>query len=218
MKRRPLVALSSAAVFAVYGAGYMRTRAAADRFAAEAVPRRAPASTPPPLVQAPPAPPRVQPGEPVIAPPFSPRVEARPRVAPAAAAAPSESPLIPQPVAEPGPAPALPTVVGEQVAPTPPPPPPPLEAEYKDGTYLGWGYCRHGDIQASIVIEQGRIKSAAIARCLTRYSCSWIDSLLPQVSERQTADVDWVSGASESSDAFHQAVADALAKAQCSPR
>ena len=197
MKRRPLVALSSAAVFAVYGAGYMRTRAAADRFAAEAVPRRAPASTPPPLVQAPPAPPRVQPGEPVIAPPFSPRVEARPRVAPAAAAAPSESPLIPQPVAEPGPAPALPTVVGEQVAPTPPPPPPPLEAEYKDGTYLGWGYCRHGDI-----------------RCLTRYSCSWIDSLLPQVSERQTADVDWVSGASESSDAFHQAVADALAKAK----
>jgi uncharacterized protein with FMN-binding domain len=104
-------------------------------------------------------------------------------------------------------------VVDEQVVPTPAPPPP-VEAEYKDGTYLGWGYCRHGDIQASVVIEQGRIKSAAIARCLTRYSCSWIDSLLPQVSERQTADVDWVSGASESSDAFHQAVADALAKAK----
>src|SRR6266513_4032033 len=75
MKHRPLVALSSAAVLAVYAAGYVRTRAAADRFAAEAVPRRAPAATPP-LVQPPPPLPSVQPGEPVIA-PLTERIQTR---------------------------------------------------------------------------------------------------------------------------------------------
>lgn len=89
-----------------------------------------------------------------------------------------------------------------------------MEAEYKDGTYLGWGSCRHGDIQASVVIESGRIASATIARCLTRYSCSWIEHLPPQVTARQSAEVDYVSGATESSDAFREAVVDALSKAK----
>src|SRR5207237_2855644 len=47
MKRRPLVALSSAAILTVYAAGYVRTRSAAERFAVEAAPRRAAAGTPP---------------------------------------------------------------------------------------------------------------------------------------------------------------------------
>ena len=93
-------------------------------------------------------------------------------------------------------------------------PEPVVEAEYKDGTYLGWGSCRHGDIQASVVIESGRIASATIARCLTRYSCSWIEHLPPQVTARQSAEVDYVSGATESSDAFREAVVDALSKAK----
>jgi uncharacterized protein with FMN-binding domain len=88
------------------------------------------------------------------------------------------------------------------------------DAPYKDGTYFGWGTCRHGDIQAAVVIEGGRIASATIAQCLTRYPCSVIDTLLPQVAQRQSPDVDYVSGATQSADAFSDAVGDALSKAK----
>jgi uncharacterized protein with FMN-binding domain len=90
----------------------------------------------------------------------------------------------------------------------------PPRSEYKDGTYLGWGHCRHGDIQASVVIAGGRIASATIAQCLTRYSCSVIDKLPPEVSQRQSPDVDTISGATQSGDAFYYAVTDALLQAK----
>ena len=99
------------------------------------------------------------------------------------------------------------------VAPTAPPPAP-AAPKYKDGTYLGWGTSRHGDIQASVVIADGRIASATIAQCLTRYSCSVIAKLPPQVAERQSPEVDYVSGATQSTDAFYYAVVDALSKAK----
>lgn len=83
-----------------------------------------------------------------------------------------------------------------------------------DGTYLGWGTSRHGDIQASVTIEEGRITAATIAKCLTRYSCSWVAHLPPQVVARQSPDVDYVSGATQSANAFYWAVVDALSKAK----
>jgi len=64
------------------------------------------------------------------------------------------------------------------------------------------------------VIEGGRIASARIADCETRYSCDVIDKLPPQVAERQSPDVDTISRATQSSDAFYYAVVDALAKAK----
>jgi uncharacterized protein with FMN-binding domain len=85
---------------------------------------------------------------------------------------------------------------------------------WRDGTYAGWGSSRHGDIEATVVIEQGRIAAASISRCLTRYSCSWIAHLQPQVVARQSPEVDNVSGATESADAFYYAVVDALKKAK----
>ena len=99
-------------------------------------------------------------------------------------------------------------------------PPPPLapavtpQGQYKDGTYLGWGSCRHGDIQASVVVTEGRIVSAVISQCRTRYSCSWIAGLPSQVIGRQGAQVDYVSGVTESTDAFSDAIAEALSKAK----
>jgi uncharacterized protein with FMN-binding domain len=63
-------------------------------------------------------------------------------------------------------------------------------------------------------VESGRIASATIAQCLTRYSCSWIEALPGQVVRRQSTKVDYVSGATESTDAFADAVADALAKSK----
>jgi uncharacterized protein with FMN-binding domain len=94
------------------------------------------------------------------------------------------------------------------------PPAPASPAKWKDGTYTGWGTSRHGDIQASVVVEGGRIASASIAQCLTRYSCSWIAPLPPQVVSRQSPEVDYVSGATQSTNAFYYAVVDALSKAK----
>ena len=85
---------------------------------------------------------------------------------------------------------------------------------YKDGTYRGYGTSRHGDIEAELVIKRGQIYSARISQCLTRYSCSWISPLPPEVIARQSAEVDYVSGATESTYAFYYAVVEALSKAK----
>ena len=84
----------------------------------------------------------------------------------------------------------------------------------KDGTYSGWGTCRHGDIQATVVLAAGRITSATISQCYTRYPCSWISPLPPQVTQRQSPETDYVSGATESTNAFYQALMDAIHKAK----
>lgn len=108
---------------------------------------------------------------------------------------------------EPVAAPAVPT-------PPPAPPPPPAAPKWKDGTYTGWGTSRHGDIQAQVIIEEGRIKSASIAQCYTRYSCDVIDKIIPQVAQRQSPETDFVSGATQSTNAFYYGVVDALSKAK----
>ena len=87
-------------------------------------------------------------------------------------------------------------------------------AGWKDGTYSGWGTSRHGDIEATVVIENGKITGAIISRCLTRYSCSWVAHLQAQVVTRQSPEVDNVSGATQSANAFYYAVVDALSKAK----
>ena len=109
----------------------------------------------------------------------------------------------------------MPIAVVEQAAAAPVPVVPEApKPKYRDGTYLGWGTSRHGDIQAQVVIENGRIAAATIAQCLTRYSCSVIDKLPPQVAERQSPETDYVSGATQSTNAFYYAVVEALAKAK----
>jgi uncharacterized protein with FMN-binding domain len=94
------------------------------------------------------------------------------------------------------------------------PAPAPAQEGYKDGTFYGWGTSRHGDIQAEVVIEGGKIASASIAQCLTRYSCSWIAALVPRVALRQSPPTEYVSGATESSYAFYDAIVEALAQAE----
>lgn len=85
---------------------------------------------------------------------------------------------------------------------------------YKDGLYSGWGTSRHGDIEAYVEIKGGKITSAFIGECLTQYSCSWIAKLPPMVLQAQSAEIDYISGATHSSNAFYYAVANALKKAQ----
>jgi uncharacterized protein with FMN-binding domain len=111
--------------------------------------------------------------------------------------------------AEPAPALTAPEPIAADAAPVKP------RGRYaKDGTFTGWGTSRHGDIQATVAIDNGRIVSAKISMCLTRYSCNWIDPLPPQVLQRQSAEVDYVSGATESTYAYYYAIVEALSKAK----
>jgi uncharacterized protein with FMN-binding domain len=228
-----LLALSSAAILAVYTAGYSKTRSAADKFSAQTEERRPPtelarvetsppATLPAQAVQRTPTvsePKREAAPAPVLSPPKSaPVTAAVPTTAVAEKAAPVQ-------IAEPTPAAAEPKIEPKVEAPaaapvpTPAPAPAPAAATsapktvWKDGTYLGWGTSRHGDIQASVVVENGRI-SATIAQCFTRYPCSVISMLPPQVAARQSYEVDYVSGSTQSANAFYYAVVDALSKAK----
>jgi len=221
-----LVAGSCAAVLAVYTAGYTRTQAAADRLAAQVAERRAAVPAPErvtirvPGLRSPehiPVPARLLPQ----APPVSDRVRDtsdKPRkeaeqtkvavvVVPARAAEPAPS-------APPEPLPQVAPVIAPPPALPPAPAPEPAKPAWRDGTYTGWGYSRHGNIEAAVVIEGGRIASASISQCRTRYSCDVIDKLIPQVAQRQSPDVDYVSGATQSADAFYGAVVEALSKAK----
>lgn len=206
-----LVTLSSAAILAIYAAGYHRTGSAADEFETQAARRKAAAPMTATVVAPRVASPGVQepPAVPLsLAPPVKknhprPSLTSVPRAAPPPTGH-SQAPPAPTATAITTPAP-----VAEPTAPTTAT----SQTQYKDGTHLGWGSCRHGDIQASVVIQDGKILSTAIAQCLTRYSCSWIANLPAQAVTRQSANVDYVSGATQSSDAFSGAVADALSKA-----
>ena len=203
-----LVALSSAAVLAVYAAGYTRTRGAAAKFETQTAERR-PAPMPAPAAPAPPAnePPITEPG-PALS--QAPKTESPKPSATTVEPQPDPAPAPPAAVVETAPAPEAPP----PSPPPPAPPAPPPAPTWKDGTYTGWGTSRHGDIQAQVVIESGRIASATIAQCLTRYSCSVIEKLPPEVAQRQSPEVDYVSGATQSANAFYYAVVEALNKAK----
>ncbi len=92
-------------------------------------------------------------------------------------------------------------------------PTPQAQVGYKDGTYVGRGTSRHGDIEATVVIQNGQIVSADISQCMTRYPCSDVAPLVDEVVRIQAAPVHHVSGASDSSRAYKQAVANALSQA-----
>jgi uncharacterized protein with FMN-binding domain len=87
-------------------------------------------------------------------------------------------------------------------------------ATLRDGTYVGTGVSRFGNIQATVVVIGGRVTSAEITSCGTSYPCSRITALPGQVVARQSAAVDIVSGATASSLAYQQAVTAALAQAR----
>jgi uncharacterized protein with FMN-binding domain len=229
-----LVALGSAAVLAVYAAGFARTQAAAQRFSEEGDERRTARSAARPAAAA------VAPSEPVVASPQTPAADTTPAQAPTKVVAtptskpkPRQAPAAAATVAETMVAPpkSTDTVAVPVVAAVPVTPPPASQTaaahsdsaaqqadkdhpHYRDGTYTGWGTSRHGDIQASVDIKDGRIVDAYVSICMTQYSCSWIAALPSQVVARQSADVDFVSGATQSTNAFYYAVVEALKKAK----
>jgi uncharacterized protein with FMN-binding domain len=230
-----LVALGSAAVLAVYTAGYERTRPAANRIeaaerprfvghAAPVTPKRtaAPAPSIAPAIASAPTLERAT----IQAPAATPKSPSSPKSSQRASGktASSGQPRRPQPAAHTAEAPApVPAVTAaalvaapaaEAASPEVEAPAAPPQAQYKDGTYSGWGTSRHGDIEATVVIDGGRIASAVISQCWTRYSCSCVAHLQGQVVARQSPEVDYVSGATQSVNAFYYAVVQALSKAK----
>lgn len=226
-----LVILSSTAILLVYAAGYDRTSAAAHRFDAQAAAQRRHTSAPAarislsgqegqrmPVLTPPPPPP------PAIVAALSANVPSRKTKPAAAAVAAPEATVAPLDSVAPA-SPAAVTaettlhkiVVPDQsvvVAAQALPAPEPSRPRYADGTYFAWGTCRHGSLEVKVVIESGQITSADINQCRTRYSCSVIRTAPPQVVARQTPDaIDNVTGATQSVDAYYDAVAAALNQA-----
>jgi uncharacterized protein with FMN-binding domain len=87
-------------------------------------------------------------------------------------------------------------------------------AAYKDGTYSGSGTNRFGTVEVAVTIKNNKIASVEITRCATRYPQRVIDKLPSQVLEKQSGEVDVVSGATRSTEDFQNAVRAALAKAK----
>ncbi len=230
--RHNLVAIGTAAVLTVYTAGYARTRDAARRFAEADLAVRRPIAPERPVGDSSTGQPPVATETPTPAPSTTPTTD-RPVAAsvpvllpPSVSAATPDSVTVADSVIarerQPDSTPANPAEPAmtpvAQVTDTTSAPPPADSAAHrpvlKDGEYYGWGTSRHGDIQAGIEIKGGRITGAWVQQCLTRYSCSWIAALPGQVVTRQSPEVDYVSGATQSTNAFYYAVVEALARAK----
>jgi uncharacterized protein with FMN-binding domain len=193
---RGLVAVSASAIAAVYMAGYLRTQSADASIGAAAVQSAsvvasapiatnpAPSATPTAILQLPPVAQGQVPTAPRIAPTLQPTTAPLQRAAP--------PPTAP-------PAPAAPQQA--------------QSGALKDGTFAGQGSSRRGDVWVSVDVQAGRIANVTITRSTLQYPLRDIAGLPSQVVQRQTAQVDIVSRATYSSQAFRQAVSQALSKA-----
>jgi uncharacterized protein with FMN-binding domain len=221
---RGILALGSAAVIAVYAAGYVRTKPAAAKLAAESSARRrpitvdsSPAAAPPIAVVVKPLADSATRGKKAAKPKLKsdaqkliedPESAAAESLAIAQAREEKERPtkFIVPPLNYVPPPKVEPTKADSMTKPELPP--------WNDGTYFGWGTSRHGDIKAGVEIRGGAIARAYIAECLTRYSCSWVEHLPRQVIDRQSPNVDNVTSATESANAFYYAIYSALKQAK----
>lgn len=89
------------------------------------------------------------------------------------------------------------------------------QGKYRDGTFYGQGSNRIGGVEVAVTIKQGKIVSCDITQSTTHYPQSYIDPVLPdQVVQRQSTQIDGVTGATKSTQDFITAVQQALAQAQ----
>jgi uncharacterized protein with FMN-binding domain len=254
--KRNLMLMGSAAVVAVYTAGFFHTAEAAAKMAADerdranargrgnnresdrpetaptptvaaapvaSLPLATPATPPPAAVPA-----TLQTPVPAASPaPAVAAVPSAPVATPAVTAVTAPTPAPATPVSVPNPVPTSPVQVAAiPAAPVPATPASPagtavpasataVQKKYKDGGFFGWGYCRHGELKVTVVLQDDKIVSAEITECYTRYSKNVISRLPKQLVDRQNpAKLDRISGASDSSDAYYYAVMEALKAAK----
>ncbi len=202
-----LVALGSAVITAVYATGYVRTLPAADQIAAasaaEAAQQASTTADSPTALPTVTIAPTPSPSPTSTVPPFNPFTS--PYIRRGTGGSTGTSAAQP-PAASQAPAPN-PTATPSSASSA-------TTAKYKDGTYTGVGYSPHGGVQVSVVVKGGKIVSADVTGCSTRYPCSVVDGLPQEVVSQQTYQVDYVSGATDSSMAYQGAVEQALAQAQ----
>ena len=85
---------------------------------------------------------------------------------------------------------------------------------YKDGTYYGEGSNRIGAVGVNLTIANDKITDVQIVNCTTSYPEYLIANLPAQVLSTQSTQVDNVSGATESTRDFKEAVRQALLQAK----
>lgn len=88
------------------------------------------------------------------------------------------------------------------------------KGKYKDGTFTGTGSNRRGSIQVAVKIKNDKITDVTISDYGMHYSESDVDGLPDEVVQKQSASVNNVSGATYSTQAFQDAIQDALSQAQ----
>jgi uncharacterized protein with FMN-binding domain len=86
----------------------------------------------------------------------------------------------------------------------------PVVSPYKDGTFSGTGTSRRGNVTVAVTIAGGRITNVSLTKVATEYPASAIASLPAQVVTSQSSQVNGVSGATYSAQAFRSAVQAAL--------
>ncbi|MDO7906277.1 FMN-binding protein [Paenibacillus sp. JX-17] len=85
---------------------------------------------------------------------------------------------------------------------------------YQDGTFTGLGMNRRGSIEVTIKISKDKITDVVISNYGMHYSMSDVADLPAEVIQQQNTSLTNVSGATYSTEAFTDAVNDALAKAR----
>lgn len=90
----------------------------------------------------------------------------------------------------------------------------PKPGRLRDGTYLGEGRSQFGSVFVTVMVEGGRIANVWINAVTTTFPSQTIDGLRNQVVSRQSTNVDIVTGATGSSNAFVEAIQAALRQAQ----
>jgi uncharacterized protein with FMN-binding domain len=90
----------------------------------------------------------------------------------------------------------------------------PAKSQYKNGTFYGTGRNRRGSIQVAVSIKNDKITDVEIRDFAMHYSEDDVAQLPQEVVEKQSAQVQNVSGATYSTQAFKDAVQDALAQAR----
>lgn len=87
-------------------------------------------------------------------------------------------------------------------------------SKFKDGTYHGTGMNRRGSIEVAVTIKSDKISDVEISNWGMHYSESDIEGLPGEVLQNQSVQVRNVSGATYSTQAFKDAVQNAITKAE----
>lgn len=92
---------------------------------------------------------------------------------------------------------------------------PEVQGSYKDGVYEGIGTGNNGDIKVEVVVEDGKIISVELKEHEETEGLyeDAEKTVIAEIIEKQTTEVDAVTGATNTSNGIIEAVADALSTA-----